>query len=107
MDRTWSVLHGIRGYALIFCVLPAGMSRSAWISAAVSGAWVYGIHVSWGSKLKEIRKRYKRKVLLACIAGGIIFTVVGYSLFQLKAASASGRLFMWKISTRAIAKALL
>ena len=64
---------------LIFCVLPAGMSRSAWISAAVSGAWVYGIHVSWGSKLKEIRKRYKRKVLLACIAGGIIFTAVSYT----------------------------
>ena len=41
---------------------------------------------------------------MACIAGGIIFTVVGYSLFQLKAASASGRLFMWKISTRAIAE---
>ena len=107
-ERTW-IERGVYYMALgvmllIFCVLPAGMSRSAWISAAVSGAWVYGIHVSWGSKLKEIRKRYKRKVLLACIAGGIIFTVVGYSLFQLKAASASGRLFMWKISTRAIAE---
>ncbi len=46
---------------LILCVLPAGMSRSAWIAAAVSGAWVYGMHISWGSKLKEIRKIYKRK----------------------------------------------
>ncbi len=89
---------------LILCVLPAGMSRSAWIAAAVSGAWVYGMHVSWGSKLKEIRKIYKRKVVLACIAGSIIFIVIGYSLFQLKATSANGRLFMWKISTLAIAE---
>lgn len=89
---------------LILCVLPAGMSRSAWISAAVSGAWVYGMHVSWGSKLKEIRKKYKRKVVLACIAGGIMFIVISYSLFQLKAASANGRLFMWKISALAIAE---
>lgn len=105
-ERTW-IERGMYYMALgvmllIFCVLPAGMSRSAWIAAAVSGAWVYGMHVSWESKLKEIRKRYKRKVLLACIAGGIIFIVAGYSLFQLKAASANGRLFMWKISALAI-----
>lgn len=105
-ERTWieqgKYYMALGVMLLILCVLPAGMSRSAWIAAAVSGAWVYGMHVSWESKLKEIRKRYKRKVLLACIAGGIIFIVVGYSLFQLKAASANGRLFMWKISALAI-----
>ena len=29
---------------LILCVLPAGMSRSAWIAAAVSSIYVCGIH---------------------------------------------------------------
>ena len=71
---------------LILCVLPAGMSRSAWIAAAVSGAWVYGMHISWGSKLKEIRKIYKRKVVLACIAGSIIFN---YS-YRMRAAVKTG-----------------
>ena len=107
-ERTWIELGkyymALGVMLLILCVLPAGMSRSAWIAAAVSGAWVYGMHVSWGSRLKTIRKRYKKKVVLACIAGGIIFIMIVYSLFQLKATSANGRLFMWKISTLAIAE---
>ena len=89
---------------LILCVLPAGMSRSAWIAAAISGTWVYGMHVSWGSKLKEFGRKYKKKLVLACIAGSVIIIVAGYALFQLKATSANGRLFMWKISSKAIAE---
>ena len=56
-ERTWAeqgkyyVALGVM--LLILCVLPAGMSRSAWIAAAISGTWVYGMHASWGSKLKE------------------------------------------------------
>ena len=89
---------------LILCVLPAGMSRSAWIAAAISGTWVYGMHVSWGSRLKEFGRKYKKKLVLACIAGSVIIIVAGYALFQLKATSANGRLFMWKISSMAIAE---
>ncbi len=89
---------------LILCVLPAGMSRSAWIAAAISGTWVYGMHASWGSKLKEFGRKYKKKLVLACIAGSVIIIVAGYALFQLKATSANGRLFMWKISSMAIAE---
>lgn len=107
-ERTWieqgKYYMALGVMLLILCVLPAGMSRSAWIAAAVSGAWVYGMHVSWGSRLKAIRKRYKKKVVLTCIAGGIIFIMIVYLLFQLKATSANGRLFMWKISTLAIAE---
>lgn len=108
MERTW-VEQGKYNLALgvmllILCVLPAGMSRSAWIAAVISGVWIYGMHASWGSKLKEIRKRYKRKVGLVCIAGGVIIIMIGYALFQLKATSANGRLFMWKVSTLTIAE---
>lgn len=89
---------------LILCVLPAGMSRSAWIAAAISGTWVYGMRVSWGSRLKEFGRKYKKRLVLACIAGSVIIIVAGYALFQLKATSANGRLFMWKISSMAIAE---
>ncbi|TGX94988.1 O-antigen ligase family protein, partial [Bacteroides acidifaciens] len=78
--------------------------RSAWIAAAISGTWVYGMHASWGSKLKEFGRKYKKKLVLACIAGSVIIIVAGYALFQLKATSANGRLFMWKISSMAIAE---
>ena len=89
---------------LILCVLPASMSRSAWIATAVSGAWVYGMHASWGNKLKKLGQKYKCWVVLAFFVGGIILMVGGYVLFQLKPASASGRLFMWKISSLTIAE---
>lgn len=107
-ERTWGeqgeYYMALGVMLLILCVLPAGMSRSAWIAAIISGVWVYGMHASWGSKLKEIRERYKRKVGLVCIAGGVIIIMIGYALFQLKATSANGRLFMWKVSTLTIAE---
>lgn len=107
-ERTWveqgKYYMALGVMLLILCVLPAGMSRSAWIAAAISGVWVYGMHASWGSRLKEIRKRYKRKVGLVCIAGGVIIIMIGYALFQLKATSANGRLFMWKVSALTIAE---
>ncbi|WP_294477363.1 O-antigen ligase family protein [uncultured Bacteroides sp.] len=107
-ERTWMeqakyyVAAGVM--LLMLCVLPAGMSRSAWIAAAVSGTWVYGVHSLWGSRLKEFARKYRRRLVLILIAGGIVLILAGYALFQLKAASANGRLFMWKISCLAIAE---
>lgn len=107
-ERTWAeqgkyyIALGVM--LLILCVLPAGMSRSAWIAAAISGTWVYGMRVSWGSRLKEFGRKYKKRLVLACIVGGSIVVMIGYALFQLKATSANGRLFMWKVSTLAIAE---
>ena len=107
-ERTWAeqgkyyIALGVM--LLILCVLPAGMSRSAWIAAAISGTWVYGMRVSWGSRLKEFGRKYKKKLVLVCIAGSVMIIVAGYALFQLKATSANGRLFMWKVSTLAIAE---
>lgn len=107
IKRTW--VEQVKYYVafgvllLILCVLPAGMSRSAWISAAISGIWVYGMHEGWGKRLKEIGQKHKKKVLFICMAVIMILIVLGYALFQLKAASASGRLFMWKISCMVVA----
>lgn len=107
-ERTWAeqgkYYMALGVMLLILCVLPTGMSRSAWIAAAISGTWVYGMHASWGSKLKEFGRKYKKRVALACIVGGIILVMIGYALFMLKATSANGRLFMWKISSMAIAE---
>lgn len=107
-ERTWAeqgkYYMALGVMLLILCVLPAGMSRSAWIAAAISGTWVYGMHASWGSKLKEFGRKYKKRVVLACIVGGSILVTIGYALFMLKATSANGRLFMWKVSALAIAE---
>lgn len=87
---------------LILCVLPAGMSRSAWMAVAISGIWVYATYHSWGTSLRKISKKYKKRVFPAIIAGGMVLIIVGYALFQLKVDSANGRLFIWKVSVMAI-----
>lgn len=89
---------------LILCVLPAGMSRSAWIAMLVSGLWVYGASYSWGNRLRKWMTLYKKRVILVIILGGIVLIIIGYILFQLKADSANGRLLMWKVSVMAIAE---
>lgn len=108
LERTWmeqcEYYIALSVMLLILCVLPAGMSRSAWIASAVSGIWVYGIHAAWGNQLKEWGIKYRQRMILAFITLGFVMAVAGYALFHIKAASANGRLFMWKISSLAIAE---
>lgn len=89
---------------LILCVLPAGMSRSAWLAAGVSCCWVYACHADWGSKLGLLWRRQKLRVVMGVIGGLCVLLLAGYLLFALKPDSARGRLFMWKITCRAIAE---
>ena len=104
MGRTGKYYMALGVMLLILCVLPAGMSRSAWMAAAVSGIWVYGIHASWATWLKEAGQKYKKTMITGLVIGGLVLIMIGYVLFQLKAASANGRLLMWKISCLAIAE---
>lgn len=78
---------------LILCVLPAGMSRSAWIAAAVSSAYIGYMH--YREKVGVVLKRYGLPALLVTI-----IALVG--IYQMKKDSADGRLFMWKIAARAV-----
>ena len=89
---------------LILCVLPAGMSRSAWIAIIISSIWLYGIHSSWGTHLKAIVKKNKKRLFSIIIFGGIILIMSGYVLFHLKADSANGRLLIWKVNVMAISE---
>lgn len=88
---------------LILCVLPAGMSRSAWLAAGFSSLWVYGCHARWGEYIREMWWLHKVRVV-GSIAGVLCIMIVGGCLaYSLKPDSARGRLFMWKITCHAIA----
>lgn len=89
---------------LIICVLPAGMSRSAWTAVIVSGVWVYGMHYEWAAKLRMRWIKQRASVLGVSSVILICLVLLGASLFYLKKDSAHGRLFMWKISCQAIAE---
>ena len=87
---------------LILCVLPAGMSRSAWLAAGVSCGWVYGRHRGWRQRLRAFRQR-KPGLFRGAVAGVCaVVCLGGLGLYQLKPDSALGRLFMARMSARAV-----
>lgn len=105
-QRTWKESIGYYCASgvllLLVCILPAGMSRSAWLAAVFSGVFVCGTYYwNW---LKKVWGRHRQKVQLALFLLFVILMVGGIGIYHLKADSAKGRLFMWKISSLAISK---
>ena len=89
---------------LILCVLPAGMSRSAWLAAGVACLWVYGFYAKWGRSLR-LGWIFERKLILGIIICGVVqVAVLGYLMDVLKPESAQGRLLMWRFTCQAIAE---
>lgn len=87
---------------LILCVLPSGMSRSAWLAVIVSGLWVCGMHYPWKAKWNVAWRKHWRRMIGISVMTCMILIVSSIALFCLKKDSANGRLFMWKISCLAI-----
>lgn len=89
-------------FLLMISILPAGMSRSAWIGAIFSVIWVISMQNNWISKIRN----YRKKNHLFFTAGVIFLTTTLFALFIalyiLKKDSAYGRLFIWKNTICAI-----
>ncbi len=100
-DKILGVVSGI----LILGVLPATMSRSAWIAAFLSCGWVIYILRDKGYKRNILWRRYKKKYI-KCAVGISAFALLigGITMFQMKSDSALGRLFLWKMTCHAIAQ---
>lgn len=87
---------------LIICILPAGMSRSAWLAVIISGLWICGIHYSWKAQIQTAWQIHHKKVFVITALLFIFLIVGGVVIYNLKRNSADGRLFMWKIASKAI-----
>lgn len=88
----------------ILIVLPAGMSRSAWMAAVVACGWVYWVERIGWEKTKAVYITYRKAavpfiIIVAILAGSAVIGVYG-----MKQDSADGRLLMWKITGKAIAE---
>ena len=107
-QRTWKESVGyylsFGVLLLLVCVLPAGMSRSAWLAAGVSCLCVYAWHMDWTDKFRLLWQQQRQRVVMVVVGGFCVLLLAGYLLFVLKPDSARGRLFMWKITCRAIAE---
>lgn len=100
LHKIEKAMAGLAGI-LILCVLPATMSRSAWIAAAISCAWVAYMHRD-RHKWNVLWQRYRKRYLTWGVGGLFILILGGVGVFLLKPDSAMRRLFMWKITCKAI-----
>lgn len=87
---------------VVITILPAGMSRSAWIAAGVSCAWIAWIRLSGREKLLELWNRYSRYRLVAIVFVSLILIGGIAGAYLLKKDSADGRVLMWKIAAKVI-----
>lgn len=95
------MITGVAG-TLILCVLPATMSRSAWVAALVGCGWVMYMHRD-RRKWSILWRRYKKRYVWYGMALLCLLVMGGVGAFFLKPDSALGRLFLWKITCKAIA----
>ncbi len=100
--KDWKRYYWAGALALMLCIIPAAMSRSAWLAIIVSLLWVVAMHQGWFIACKSYIKHAPRKATQYALAGCIVVGLAAVLLFQLKADSARGRLFIWKNTCTAI-----
>lgn len=103
--QTWNIFYYFSWLCMlvILIVLPAGMSRSAWIAAIVSCAWVFWAQRIGWKKTKTTILKHRKVALISAIAVSFLLCATLTGVYQMKKGSADGRLFMWKITANAIA----
>ena len=90
------------GLLAIIVVLPAGMSRTAWVAAAVSCGWVYWVQRIGWEKTKRYMNGNRTLTIVSSIL--ILISIAGAlaGIYLLKKDSANGRLLLWKVTGQAI-----
>ena len=90
------------GLLAIIVVLPAGMSRTAWIAAAISCGWVYWVQRIGWEKTKRYMNGNRTLTIVSSIL--ILISIAGAlaGIYLLKKDSANGRLLLWKVTGQAI-----
>lgn len=87
----------------IVLILPATMSRAAWMASAIGCATVLGGYYQCFLKPKGTRKAIGRKIGVVAVCLALVSLAVA-GLYYLKKDSADGRTLIWKLSTERISK---
>ncbi len=83
-------------------LLPAGMSRSAWVAALSGGGLVLWQYYSLSSVIRNFYRSRKCCFLPAALICLLLLFGSGAGMYALKKDSADGRLLMWKVSVLAL-----
>lgn len=81
-------------------VLPATLSRTAWI-AAFLGCGIVLLLIQWQHISLWLKKQPKRNLFYISLIFSTLIIALAYGGYQLKKDSANGRLLIWKLSTQA------
>lgn len=95
-SKGWKFYVLLSILSLMICIIPAGMSRSAWLALLIACLWVLVQHKGWISKIEKYRKDHQKKTIGYALLLLLAITVALSCLFLMKADSANGRLFIWK-----------
>ena len=93
----WTSLMGL---VLMGVMLPATMSRTAWVAVAISTVYVCGCVYPTG--MKTLGKRLSLKCKYWKVIALLLVLAVGTAGYQMKKDSANGRLLMWKVASQAV-----
>lgn len=100
------ILFGVS--VLCFCgiamILPAGMSRSAWIASCTGCGLVLIKHYRLPEKLRHYYRAHRKRVYACASIALLLLAGIGTGMYLLKKGSADGRMLMWKVSAKAIAE---
>ncbi len=91
-------------FALMFCILPAAMSRSAWVAIIVSLLWVLARQKGWFAVVKKALRHTPGQTVSITMAGMLVIIAAGLLLFQLKPDSVRGRILIWKNTCQVVAE---
>jgi len=85
---------------LIGIMLPATMSRTAWVAVAISSVYVCGS--VYPTEIKSFGKRLSLKCKYWKVVALLLLLAIGTAGYLMKKDSADGRLLMWKVSAQAV-----
>lgn len=81
---------------ILFSIIPAGMSRTAWIGIILSCTWILAVDNNWGHKISNIIKSNRNLFWGYTCIGIFCLIIILLFFFMIKKDSANGRFFIWK-----------
>jgi len=85
-------------------VLPATMSRAAWIAATVGCAFVLLLYYLQKTHVRAYLIRQRKSVILFLCIGVVLLACGTVGIYQLKKNSADGRALIWKTTLKMVPK---
>lgn len=90
------------GVLLFLSILPATMSRAAWLAAILGSGVVLAKYYQLYDRLRLLIVKYKKLTIASFCILGLLVVALCIGIYYLKKDSADGRLLMWKVTTRII-----